>query len=417
MNAKFALKNYKAAPIEWLIRRALNEPGLISLAAGLVDHREFPATEIAEITQKVLQNEAPIALQYTSTQGRLELRQEIAKMLGHSNWQVDENAMIIGTGSQQILDLIGRAMLRSGDIVLMESPSYYVYVHALNNLGVQCVHVPTDSKGMIPRALEECLAILDKHKMRAKVKMLYLIPYAHNPRSTTTDLKRKKELLKVFAQMQDQGPVLLLEDGAYRELCFKDAPETFLQLASGELQNKIAYLGSFSKALAPGFKTGYGLLPADLREVVLRIKSDEDFGAPSLNQAILAEVLRSGLFERQSAHWRKHYQAKAFVMEEALNEHFAKSGVKWEQCSGGLYFYLHFPANFDVSAGSVFFEHAIQKGVLYVPASMGFGYGSEKMGLNQMRLSFGVADPQQIKEGVRRLAEAFDSDWIRKTNS
>lgn len=304
-------------------------------------------------------------------------------------------------------------MLRAGDIVLMESPSYYVYVHALNNVGVQCVHVPTDSQGMIPGALQECLAMLSKHGMRKKVKMLYLIPYAHNPRSTTMDQARKLQLLQIFSEMQAEGPVLLLEDGAYRELCFEKAPPSFLQLADSALSERIAYFGSFSKAFAPGFKIGYGLLPRAIRDVILRIKSDEDFGSSSLNQSLLAEIMRSGLFESHSAFLRTHYQAKAKLMENALNKHLSGRGIKWETSTGGLYYYLHFPKNFDVSAQSAFFDHAIKQGVLYVPASLGFGLGSENLGKNEMRLSFGVADEEQIDEGIRRLAQAFDSEWIR----
>lgn len=413
MNKNFSLNSYQPAPIEWLIRRAIAEPGLISLAAGLVDHREFLSSEIAEITAEVLATDAEIALQYTSTQGRPELRQEIAHYFSSQGWEMDAQNLIIGSGSQQILDLIGRALFQKGDIVLLESPSYYVYVHALNNLGIRCVHVPTDHDGMIPAALRAILDELTANGLRQRVKMLYLIPYAHNPLSITMNESRKKDILEICEAELEQGAFLLLEDAAYRELCFDAPPQSFWQLAPEQVRPYIAYLGSFSKAFAPGFKIGYGHLPAELLEVVLRIKSDEDFGSSSLNQAVLTKSIRKGLFTKQSEHWRKHYQVKSNLMRQVLEENFDAQFVRFWPSSGGLYYFLEFPVELDVSTGSDFFEKSISQGVLYVPASLGFGKGSETMGRNQMRLSYGVATLEQISEGIRRLAQVFDSVWIR----
>ncbi len=403
INPIFA-QNPSAPPIEWYIHRGVQTPGIISFAAGLVDPCGLLELEIQKATERVCARFNAQALQYTSTQGLLPLREKIADFLSESDQNsnsVSAEELLISNGSQQALDLIARALLNPGDIVLLESPSYYVFVHALKSFNVRAIHLKMDDEGIDPDDLLNVLNEIEASKQSQKLKFLYTIPYAHNPLGFTTIAARKQKIAEIWKTHSASAHKFILEDAAYRELVWeKEVPHSYANL--GLDRDQWVYLGSFSKAFAPGFKIGYARMPASLLEVCLRIKANEDFGSSSLNQYVLCELMNDGSFARQIASWKILYQYKAHIMQDALEKYMPKT-INWKSSTGGLYYWINTP-EIDTGKNSKLFAQAIENKVLYIPSELGF-YEEGFVHNHGLRLAYGFVDVDLIDEGVRRLGE------------
>ncbi|MGN6641767.1 MAG: PLP-dependent aminotransferase family protein [Verrucomicrobiota bacterium] len=273
--------------ISWLMQMALSRPKLISLAAGFTDNESLPVKEVRSALQEILRSpkSGQAALQYGSTQGDPALRQLTAQHLNRLDGSRAALAkalaerMIISNGSQQMLYLATEALCDPGDIVLVEDPTYFVYLGILQSHGVQARGVPTESDGLDLKRLEQILAELKRSGELRRVKALYLVSYFQNPTGVTTSFEKKRAALELLRQYERAAghPIYLLEDAAYRELRFSGDDVKSALTAKGGLE-RVIYAGTYSKPFATGTRVGFGILPEPVFTSVLRIKGNHDFG-------------------------------------------------------------------------------------------------------------------------------------------
>jgi 2-aminoadipate transaminase len=403
------------SPISYFIQKAIETPGLVSLAAGLVDESSLPAAEVAGAVAAITADPAAAraALQYGSTQGLASLREKVldhvcaADGVAPADLNLSAEDVVVTTGSQQLLYLLGEALFDEGDIVVTEAPSYFVYHSSLGSHGVRVLPVPMDAGGMNLDALEHLLARLDRTGELPRLKLIYTVDYFQNPTGLTLAADRRPRLVELARRYSKAHRVLVLEDAAYRELRY-DGPDLPSVKRSDPTNEFVVYTGTFSKPCAPGLKTGYALMPRDLVAPVCHLKGNHDFGSNNFTQHLLDRLLTTGAFGRHVEALRGVYRAKRDAMLRALEAEFADwPEVRWTRPAGGLYVWLTFPPHLDAGPNGPLVPRALDAGVLYVPGE--FGHVPDEFGAvprNEARLSFGVADEGQIVEGVRRLRRA-----------
>ena len=398
-------------PISWLMQTALTRPKLISLAAGFTDNSTLPVEISRKLLNDILRSPktGQPALQYGITAGENNLRQLTAKHLqkldgGHDRAHSPERVLITG-GSQQLLYMTLEAICDEGDIILVEDPTYFVFLSILQSRGIKARGVKLERDGIDLSHLENVLTRLEKSGELRRVKALYLVTYFQNPTGATTSLTKKSATLKLLKRFERAAghPIYLIEDAAYRELRFDHGADVPTALTLPGAAERVIYTGTYSKPYAPGARVGFGILPEDIFTVVQRIKGNHDFGSANLLQQLLAGALASGLYDKHVAKVRKNYSHKAAVMKQALAEHFPKSVEIWES-GGGLYFWARLPKKISAGVKSKVFQAALKADVLYVPGELCYADDpSRKKPDNEMRISFGSASVDNIREGIRRL--------------
>lgn len=396
-------------PISYFMTAAIETPGLISLAAGLVDEPSLPVEEMRSAFADLFAADRPAraALQYGTTQGYLPLRQRLlAKFAADDGLPADSlttDDIVITNGSQQLLYLLAEVLINPGDIVLTEAPSYFVYHSVLASRGAEVLGVPMDDHGLRTDLLETTLLRLEQAGRLDRVKAFYTVDYFQNPTGLSLAPERRRHLLDLARRFSKRQRILVIEDAAYRELRF-DGPDVRSIKCLDTTNEYVVYAGTFSKACSPGVRVGYGLLPRDLTGPVLRTKGNHDFGSANLNQHLAERLLATGRYDRHVAALREAYRAKRDVMHDALKAAFREwPAVQWTKPAGGLYCWLRFPLEVPTGPGSALMDEALREGVLYVPGQ--FCHVCDGPA-NEARLCFGVATVDQIREGVRRLANA-----------
>ncbi len=352
--------------------------GVISLAGGIPAAETFPVPEIAEASQKALERLGSAALQYSPTEGLAPLRAYIARRRGVAPEQV-----LVTSGSQQGLDLIGRVFLDEGDAVLVERPTYMGALQAWNVYDARYREVPTDPAGLVPEALPE-----------EPVKLAYVLPNFQNPTGSLLPEERREA---VVAWARERG-VFVVEDDPYGHLYFDAAPPASLQSRWPE---GVLYLGTFSKIVAPGLRMGYVIGPEEVIHALAQAKQAADLHSQAYGQAILAELAEAGVIGRQEARTRELYRRRAERMLGLL-EAYMPAGVRWAPPHGGMFVWLTLPEGVDTLA---LFERAIEEGVAYVPGAVFAATGGLA---NALRLTFVSVPEEQMEEGVRRLAAVLE---------
>jgi 2-aminoadipate transaminase len=404
------------SPISTLIRLALETPGLISLAAGLVDQSSLPVHEVACAAADVLARPdgGRAALQYGTTQGHTPLREKVlthvcaADGVRPAEIGLGPEQVVITTGSQQLLYLLGEVLLDPGDIVITEAPSYFVYHGVLAAKGVRVLSVPMDAAGLDTDALEDLLRRLERTGEVARLKAIYTVDYFQNPTGLSLSLPRRRHLVELARRHSHGHRVLVLEDAAYRELRF-DGPDLPSVKSFDPTNEYVVTTYTFSKPCSPGLKTGYGLLPRDLVAPVVRLKGSHDFGSNNFAQHVLDRLLETGAYHRHVGELVEVYRAKRDAMLAALDQEFGDwPGVSWTRPAGGLYVWLTFPADIDTGPDGPLMQAALEEGMLFVPGEFGHVNDEGPVPAFEARLSFGVAAPDQLAEGVRRLRRAAE---------
>jgi 2-aminoadipate transaminase len=398
-------------PISWLIKAALSRPKLISLAAGFTDNATLPVEFSRQLLNEILHSPktGQPALQYGTTAGEEPLRQLTATHLqkldgGHDRARAPERTIITG-GSQQFLYMTLEAVCDEGDIVLVEDPTYFVFLSILQSRGIGARGVKLERNGIDLAHLEKVLARMKKSGELRRVKALYLVTYFQNPTGVTTTLAKKRAVLKLLKKFERAAghPIYLIEDAAYRELRFDHGDDVPTALTLPGAKARVIYAGTYSKPFATGVRVGFGILPEPLYTAVLRIKGNHDFGTANLLQHLLARALASGVYDRQVALVRKNYARKAAVMKRALVEHFPANVEIWK-AGGGLYFWARLPKGISAGVKSKTFQAALKADVLYVPGELCYADdSSRRKPANEMRISFGNASVEDIREGIKRL--------------
>jgi 2-aminoadipate transaminase len=408
-------------PISYFMQQAVENPHLISLAAGLVDYESVPADEVRAALDELLSRPASAraALQYGTTQGYAPLREQLLARtvalddVSPADVSLTPEDVVLTTGSQQLLYLLGELLLDPGDLVITEAPSYFVYQGTLNSLGVRTLAVPMDEHGMNTDALEELLRHLEQIGELARLKLIYTVDYFQNPSGLTLSLPRRRHLVDLAQRYSRHHRLFILEDAAYRELRY-DGPD-LPTVKSFDTDNRHVILAmTFSKPCAPGLKTGYGFLPRELMPALLRLKGNHDFGSNNLTQHLLDRLLSSGAYDRHVAELCDVYRSKRDTLLEALSEEFpASTNLRWTRPDGGLYVWLTFPPGTDAGPQSWLMHSALREGVLYVPGRFCYLEGSGvPVPSNEARLSFGVASAEQLREGIQRLGRAFQGSRV-----
>ena len=369
---------------------------MISFAPGYPAEDQFPWQAFAEYAGDLLTSRDGAALQYGPTRGHRPLREAIVELMRERHIASSVDRLLITTGSQQGLDLVGRVLLDPGDVVLMELPSYVGAIAVFRNLGASLVGVPQEADGIDLARLDETTEALRRDGRR--VKILYLVPNFQNPTGLLIGLEKRQRLLE-WAARRD---VLIVEDDPYRDLYFPDVSteaET-RPIAADDADGRVVYLSSFSKTLAPGFRVAWVSAPEPLAARLELAKQAIDLCTGTFDQRIVHEACRRGLLATHVPRLRAHYQQKRDAMIGAL-ERTLGDRVAWTPPRGGFFIWVRLRAGLPSER---LLAHARAKGVLFVVGSAFFVDGR---GEEWLRLSFSAPPPERIEEGIARLAEAL----------
>ncbi len=387
-------KKIKASEIRELLKIIGRSKEVISLAGGIPDPKYFPKKELAEIAREVIEDFGDHALQYSETMGVYECRKAVAEFMYRTKGiKADPDDIIITAGSQQAIDMITRVFLVPGDKVVTESPTYLASLGLFRAQGADVVGIKLDDHGMKTVALEEELKRLKS--IDALPKFIYVIPTAQNPSGVTMSLERRKHLMELASKYD----LIVVEDDPYSFFLFDDRAEA-TPLKYLDKEDRVIYISTASKILAPGIRMGWIMPPKELVRRLELLKQYMDLHSPTLNQYIFARALNRGIVERHIEVVRKAYREKRDHMIAGLEEYFPN--YTWfSRPIGGLFVFTYvFKEGFDAGA---LLERAINEyKVAYVP---GKGFHPDGGGANSMRLNFSYPSISEIYEGVRRLAE------------
>jgi 2-aminoadipate transaminase len=365
------------------ILKVTERPGIISLAGGLPSPDSFPIEAMRVATARVLKDTPREALQYAASEGFGPLREWVAEHLAGQGMAVQADQVLITTGSQQGLDLVGKVLIDAGSTVAVESPTYLGALQAFAPYEPVHLSLACDDDGLLPAGLSTARG----------ARFAYLLPSFQNPSGRCMSESRRAAVVKAA---QAQG-LPLVEDNPYGELWYDAAPP--LSLSSRWPEGSI-YLGSFSKVLAPGLRLGYVVAPPALSPKLLQAKQAADLHTPGFNQRVVFEVIRDGFLRDHVPQIRARYKVQRDAMAAALQAHMP-AGCHWQLPSGGMFFWLELPEGVDAVK---LLPKAVELGMAFVPGAAFYADGARA---NTLRLSFVTASPEQIDTGVRLLARAM----------
>jgi len=389
------LNNVETSAIRELFK-LLGKPGIISFAGGFPDSAMFDVDGIREATEQALSEEPGAALQYGATEGYNPLREQLAAFMVSKGAQgVAAEGLIVTTGSQQALDLIGKTLINPGDKVIVEGPTFLATIQCFRLYGAQVIAAPIDAHGVKTDELEQLVA---EHKP----KFVYLIPTFGNPSGATLSLARRKQVLEMAVRTQ----TVVIEDDPYGDLYFGEAPPPSLLALSAQVPGSrdwLVHCGSLSKVLSPGLRVGWMIAPPALLARATMCKQFSDAHTSTFAQATAAQYLKAGRMPATLAHVRQVYAERARVMGESLKRELGDA-IEFTQPGGGLFFWARLTgANGKLKDAGVLAKRAIDKGVAFVPGAPFFASNPDHATL---RLSFATADVAKIEEGVGRLRQA-----------
>ena len=389
------LNNVETSAIRELFK-LLGKPGIISFAGGFPDSAMFDVAGITEAANKALTEEPGAALQYGATEGYNPLREQLAAFMGSKGVTVAPEGLIVTTGSQQALDLIGKTMINPGDKVIVEAPTFLATIQCFRLYGAQVIGAPIDEHGVKVDELEKLIA---EHKP----KFVYLIPTFGNPSGATLSLERRKKVLALAVKYKT--PVV--EDDPYGDLYFGEAPPPSILALSSEVSGSrdwLVHCGSLSKVLSPGLRVGWMIAPPELLARATMCKQFSDAHTSTFAQATAAQYLKAGRMPATLAHVRQVYAERAQAMGQALKRELGDA-IEFTQPGGGLFFWARLTgANGKLKDAGEFAKRAIEKGVAFVPGAPFYASNPDTAAL---RLSFATADVAKIEEGIARLGQAI----------
>jgi 2-aminoadipate transaminase len=401
-----------------LMQTALENPGIVSLAAGFVDQQSLPVEITARAASELLAKGevGRRALQYGTTIGDRGLRARLIEGLERSDGVERDSykdairRTIVTTGSAQLIYLVCEALLDPGDIVLVEWPTYFVFLGPVETLGARAIGIPIDDGGMKLDVLEATLARLEEIGELDRVKLIYTIPEHANPTGISLAADRRKPLVEIARRWSKDQRIFVLEDAAYRGLSF-DAHEPPSLFSHDHDADTVILARTFSKTFSPGLKTGYGVLPESLVEPILYLKGNHDFGSSNFNQCLLETVLADGTYDGHVSRLQGIYRRKCQLFLSALDENLGplEPDVHWTRPSGGLFVWLTVPEELDTGFDGPLFTRCVEEGVIYVPGEHAFPTEPDAPPRNHIRLTFGVPSDAELVEGSRRLAAALNA--------
>jgi len=390
------LDNVETSAIRELFK-LLGKPGIISFAGGFPDSAMFDVEGLREASQRALQEEPGGALQYGATEGYEPLRAQLAAFERSKGVaDIGPQDLIVTTGSQQALDLLGKTLISEGDKVIVEGPTFLATIQCFRLYGADIESAPIDAHGVQVDQLEQLI-------VQHKPKFVYLIPTFGNPSGALLSLERRRKILELAVRHQ----VLVVEDDPYGDLYFGDAPPPSLLALSREVPGSrewIAHCGSMSKVLSPGLRVGWLVAQPELLAKATMCKQFSDAHTSTFAQATAAQYLKSGRMPETLKNVRQKYAERAQAMTEALKRELGDA-IEFTAPQGGLFFWARLTgAGGKVKDAGEFAKRAIEQGVAFVPGAPFFAKGADAA---TFRLSFATADSAKIREGAARLGKAL----------
>jgi 2-aminoadipate transaminase len=387
----------KSSAIRELLKITEQED-VISFAGGLPAPDVFPVEEFKRACTVTLENFGAQALQYGSTDGYVPLREMIAEYTQRVGVNVDIQNVLITSGSQQALDLVGKIFINPGDRIVVESPTYLGALQAWYAYGAEFVSVPCDEYGMVVDKLEEAL--------RTGPKFIYALPNFQNPTGVTLSLERRKKLVEIA----DRYGVPIIEDDPYGRLRYEGESLSPIQLVDADTRDNsqkyagnIVYLSSFSKILSPGLRLAWIVAPKEVISKLITAKQGTDLHTATFNQIVATEISKNHFLERHILTIQDCYRERRDAMLDSLSENMP-AGVTWTHPEGGLFLWVQTPPKINTDD---LFEIAVKEKVAFVPGSSLFA--NQKV-TNAMRLNFSACKPAVINEGIHRLSDLIKSE-------
>lgn len=389
------IQRVKSSAIRELLKLS-EKPDIISFGGGFPAPDVFPVAEFQEACKKVLQDQSVLALQYSTTEGYPALREMIAQYYCEDNLiNVDIDNILITSGSQQALDLLGKLFINAGDRILVENPTYLGALQAWNSYETEYITIQTDDDGLIPENLIDAL--------RSSPKFIYSMPTFQNPTGITMSLERRKQ----FIEISTRFGIPIVEDDPYGQLRYEGESLPTVQAIDHQMNSlnglengNVIYLSTFSKLLAPGLRLAWVIAPKNVIRKLVQLKQGTDLHTSSFNQVVAYEVAKDGYLRKHIQLIRERYHERRNAMIEMLEEYMPQ-GVTWTQPKGGLFLWLTLPEH--IKATDVFKEAICEK-VAFVPGDSFFALGG---GENTMRLNFSNASVEKINEGIACLGRAI----------
>jgi len=367
------------------ILKVVSKPGMISLSGGIPSPESFPMEIMGELTSAVLEKYSSRALQYDATEGFTPLREMLTDYLKRKGIKTKTNDILVATGSQGVLDSIGKVLISKGDRLAVEAPTYLGALQAFNSYEPEYIRMDTDNDGVIPRSLENVL----KSKT---IKFIYLVPTFQNPTGRTITFERRKEIASIIKKYN----ALLVEDDPYSALRYRGKNIPPIKTLA---PNNVVYVSTLSKVFAPGLRIGFCVAPELIKKWLVIAKQGIDLHTSTFDQALAAEYLSGGYMEQHLPKIIDLYRPKQEAMLSALEKHFP-GDFTWSKPEGGMFIWVEGPEGIDMEK---VYEKSVQKKAAFVPGKYFFATKGE--GIETMRLNFTMADEQSIEKAIKILSE------------
>lgn len=374
---------YSDSAIRALAKRLSQQPGIVSFAGGMPAPETFPRAAFERAFDDVLKRDGNAALQYGPTDGYAPLREWIASRVSTAQTRIDPSQVLLTSGSQQGLDLIGKVLLDAGDAVAVETPTYLGALQALSQYFPRYVELPCDDGGLDPAAAADIFNI------ESGCKFLYTIPTFQNPTGRTLSLARREAL--VVACQRARMPIV--EDDPYGEL---DHSGTRHQSLLSMDAQQVVYLGSFSKVLSPGIRLGYVIAPPAVARRFEQAKQASDLHSSTLIQRVVFEIVKDGFLDTHLTASRALYRRHAEALDAALRTHIGEH-AHWQAPAGGMFLWLRLKDGVDTEA---MLESALEAGVAYVPGAPFYAGAPDR---SSLRLCFSAVGPADMQRGAAAL--------------
>lgn len=369
------------------ILKVVSQPGMVSLAGGIPAPESFPMDIMGELAEKVMKKYGPRAFQYDFTEGFPPFREALVPQLKRKGVDAAVEEILVASGSQGVLDAIGKVLISKGDKIAVEAPTYLGALQAFAPYEPVYIRMDTDDDGLIPESLEE---VLKAHV----IKLVYLVPTFQNPTGRTLPLERRRKIAEIIQKYD----AFLIEDDPYSSLRYRGEPVPPIKSLAPE---NVLYITTLSKVFAPGLRLGICVAPPLIRHWIIVVKQGVDLHTSTFNQALAAEYLTGGYIAEQLPKIVNLYRPKQEAMLNALDAYFPKE-FTWSRPEGGMFLWAEGPAGLDIEP---LYWKAIERKVAFVPGR--YFYTEPGEGLGTMRLNYTMCDEATIDRAVKTLGEVL----------
>jgi len=384
-------RNMGASAIREILK-VVSRPGMISLAGGIPALESFPMAIVQEITENVLGKYGPGAFQYDLTEGFFPLREALANYLAPKGISADAEQILISSGSQGVLDGLGKILIDSGSRIAVEAPTYLGALQAFSPYAPHYVQIETDDQGLLPESLQAALS-------RGPLKFIYLVPNFQNPTGRTLPEARRQAIAEII-QRHD---LLLVEDDPYGDLRYRGKSASPIKALAPD---HVVYISTLSKVFAPGLRMGFCLAPEPIRSWLVLAKQGVDLHTSTFNQALAAEYLSGGHLQCHLPNIIDLYQPRQKAMLAAM-ENFLPPSFSWAQPDGGMFIWVKGPQGMDMEAVN---RRAVENGAAFVPGTFFFARPGD--GKETLRLNFTMADEKTLTRAIKILGEVFEEALV-----